>query len=61
MERGGKSTFKLEPEAVAWKLVHAIESTRPKRRYKVTVPTYLAAAGKRFLPSPLADWLVQRL
>lgn len=61
MERGGKSTFKLEPEAVAWKLVHAVESGRPKRRYKVTVPTYLAAAGKRLLPAPLADWLVQRL
>lgn len=60
-ERGGKSTFKLEPEAVAWKLVHAVESARPKRRYKVTVPTYLAAVGKRLLPPPLADWLVQRL
>lgn len=61
MEKGGKSTFKLEPEAVAFKLVHAVESPRPKRRYKVTVPTYLAAAGKRLLPAPLADWLVQRI
>lgn len=61
MEKGGKSTFKLEPEAVAFKLIHAVESPRPKRRYKVTVPTYLAAAGKRLLPAPLADWLVQRL
>jgi short-subunit dehydrogenase len=61
MERGGKSTFKLEPDAVAWKLVHAVESTRPKRRYLVTVPTYLAAAGRRLLPAPLADWLAQRI
>ena len=61
MEQGGKSTFKLEPEAVAWKLVHAVESPRPRRRYMVTVPTYMAAAGKRFLPAPLADWLVQRI
>lgn len=61
MEKGGKSTFKLEPEAVAWKLVHAVESRRPRRRYKVTVPTYVAAAGKRLLPAPLADWLVQRI
>ncbi len=61
METGGKSTFKLEPEAVAWKLVHAVESARPRRRYMVTVPTYMAAAGKRFLPAPLADWLVQRI
>lgn len=61
MEAGGKETFKLEPEAVAAKLVHAVESARPKRRYKVTVPTYLAAAGRRLLPAPVADWLVQRL
>ena len=61
MEKGGKSTFKLEPEAVAFKLVHAAESARPKRRYKVTVPTYLAAAGRRVLPASLADWLAQRI
>lgn len=61
MEQGGKSTFKLEPEAVAFKLVHAVESARPKRRYKVTIPTYLAAAGKRVLPASLADWLAQRI
>lgn len=61
MEKGGKSTFKLEPEAVAWKLVHAVESPRPKRRYMVTVPTYLAAVGKRVLPAPLGDWLAQRI
>jgi NAD(P)-dependent dehydrogenase (short-subunit alcohol dehydrogenase family) len=61
MEQGGKSTFKLEPEAVTFKLVHAVESTRPKRRYKVTIPTYLAAAGKRVLPASLADWLAQRI
>jgi NAD(P)-dependent dehydrogenase (short-subunit alcohol dehydrogenase family) len=61
MEQGGKSTFKLEPEAVAHKLVHAVESAKPKRRYKVTVPTYIAAAGKRLLPATVGDWLVQRL
>ena len=61
MEQGGKSTFKLEPEAVAFKLVHAVESARPKRRYKVTIPTYLAAASKRVLPASLADWLAQRI
>lgn len=61
METGGASTFKLEPEAVVAKLVHAVESPRPKRRYKVTIPTHLAALGKRVLPPPWADWLVQRL
>jgi short-subunit dehydrogenase len=61
MEQGGNSTFKLEPEAVAWKLVHALESPRPRRRYRITVPTHLAAAGKRLLPASLADWLAQRI
>jgi short-subunit dehydrogenase len=61
MEQGGKQTFKLEPEAVAWKLVHAVESARPKTRYMVTVPTYVAAVAKRVLPTSLADWIAQRL
>jgi short-subunit dehydrogenase len=61
MEQGGKQTFKLEPEAVAWKLVHAVESRRPKTRYRVTVPTHIAAVAKRVLPSPLADWIARRL
>jgi len=55
MEAGGKTTFKLPPEAVAAKLVHAVESPRPKARYYVTTPTYLAAALKRVLPTPLLD------
>jgi len=55
MEAGGKTTFKLEPEAVAGKLVHAVESARPKTRYFVTTPTYLAAILKRVLPTPLLD------
>ncbi len=43
MKQGGNDTFKLEPEAVAEKLVHAVESQRPKKRYFVTKPTYFAA------------------
>lgn len=61
MEKGGKSTFKLEPEAVAMKLVHAVESPRPRRRYYVTVPTYIAAYARRLLPPPMADWIVRRI
>jgi short-subunit dehydrogenase len=43
LEEGGDQTFKLGPEAVALKLAHALESRNPKRRYYVTVPTYVAA------------------
>lgn len=60
MERGGRQLFKLQPEAVAKKLVHAVESRRPKRRYYVTVPTYLAATLRRVMPTAAMDWLAAR-
>ena len=60
MERGGKQTFKLPPNAVACKLVHAIESQRPKRRYYVTTPTYLVAAMRRTMPTAVLDWFAAR-
>lgn len=55
MEKGGRQAFKLEPEAVAAKLVHAVESRRPKTRYYVTTPTYVAAYLRRLLPDRLMD------
>ena len=59
MEAGGTQRFKLQPEAVAGKLVHALESRHPKVRYYVTVPTYLAAIGRRVLPQVLSDGFVR--
>lgn len=61
MEAGGSSTFKLEPEAVAAKLVHAVESTRPKARYYVTTPTFIAAGLRRVLPTALLDRVLLRM
>jgi NAD(P)-dependent dehydrogenase (short-subunit alcohol dehydrogenase family) len=55
MERGGRAAFKLPPEAVAMRLVHAVESARPKPRYYVTTPTFVAAAMRRLLPTSLLD------
>ena len=60
MEHGGKKTFKLPAEAVARKLVHAVESSRPKRRYYVTVPTYYIAVIRRILPTALIDRIAKR-
>jgi NAD(P)-dependent dehydrogenase (short-subunit alcohol dehydrogenase family) len=60
MERGGKKAFKLQPEAVARKLVHAVESRAPKRRYYVTTPTYLVAGLRRIMPTAVMDWLAAR-
>jgi NAD(P)-dependent dehydrogenase (short-subunit alcohol dehydrogenase family) len=55
MEAGGKQTFKLEPEAVVARLIHSIESPRPKPRYFVTVPTFGADILRRALPTTLLD------
>jgi len=55
MEAGGQKTFKLPPEAVAAKLVHALEAKRPKARYYVTFPTYAVAVLRRLLPTRALD------
>jgi NAD(P)-dependent dehydrogenase (short-subunit alcohol dehydrogenase family) len=57
LERGGRQTFKLEPEAVVRKLIHAVESPRPKARYRVTLPAHLAWLAIRVLPDRLLDSL----
>jgi NAD(P)-dependent dehydrogenase (short-subunit alcohol dehydrogenase family) len=53
-KEGAAVPFTLPAKAVADKVVHAVESTRPKIRYYVTFPTYLFAFLKRLLP---ASWL----
>jgi NAD(P)-dependent dehydrogenase (short-subunit alcohol dehydrogenase family) len=60
MEDGGKQSFKLGPEAVAAKLVHALESGSPKPRYYVTLPTYAVALLRRLLPARALDALARR-
>ena len=57
---GGTNRFKLPPEAVAKKLLHALESRKPRRRYYVTVPTYVMAWARRLLPPPALDRLLHR-
>jgi short-subunit dehydrogenase len=54
---GGMSEdrFRLPPEAVGKKIVHALESAHPKIRYKVTVPAYLGDWAARFVPAGLID------
>ncbi|MCK2183819.1 SDR family oxidoreductase [Halomonas getboli] len=56
----GKGPFTLGPEAVVDKLVHALESKRPRPRYAVTVPTHLFAALKRVLSTRGMDRVLLR-
>ena len=58
---GPAAPFTLPPEAVISKLLHAIESPRPKIRYYVTFPTYLLATLKRLLPHPCLDWVLRKV
>lgn len=52
MERGGSSSpFKLGPEAVTAALIRALEAPRPRPRYRVTVPSHVAALLRRALPT----------
>jgi hypothetical protein len=53
--------FTLPPEAVVKSLVQALESSRPKLRYYVTLPTYLFAFLKRVLPARLLDRILSRI
>ena len=52
--------FELPASAVTAKLAHALESRRPRPRYYVTTPTYLAGLGKRLLSTRMSDRLLSR-
>lgn len=60
MKAGGQISFKLEPEAVTKRLIHAVESTRPRRHYYVTTPTLMAAVMRRLLPQFGIDYFARR-
>ena len=58
---GPAAPFTLPPHAVLEKVIHAIESPRPKARYYVTFPTYLFATLKRIMPHRALDWILLRV
>ena len=59
-ESTGPDTFELPAEAVTKKLIHAVESPRPKPRYYVTTPTYLMGFLRRILPTRMLDRVLDR-
>ena len=58
---GHAQPFTLPPEAVLKKLVHALESHRPKPRYYVTFPTYLFGYLRRLLSTRMLDKILLRI
>jgi NAD(P)-dependent dehydrogenase (short-subunit alcohol dehydrogenase family) len=59
-ETGKPDRFELPASAVTERLVHALESPRPRPRYYVTTPTWLMGTARRLLPTPALDWLISR-
>jgi len=52
--------FELPASAVSKKLIHALESKRPKPRYYVTTPTYVMGILRRILPTRAFDWVLNK-
>ena len=61
MGRGGATRFKLPPEAVVDKLVHALDSPRPRPTYRVTTPTLIFDIARRILPDGVLSRLAGRI
>jgi NAD(P)-dependent dehydrogenase (short-subunit alcohol dehydrogenase family) len=56
----GPDRFELPCSAVTAKLVHALESPRPRGRYYVTNATYIMGLARRILPTSALDWLIAK-
>ncbi len=53
--------FELPPAANTRRLVHALESRRPRARYRVTTATWLAEGMRRALPTRWRDAVLMRM
>jgi NAD(P)-dependent dehydrogenase (short-subunit alcohol dehydrogenase family) len=60
-KQGPAVPFTLPPEAVLGKVMHALESRRPRARYYVTFPTYLFGFLKRVLSDRMLDKLLNKV
>ena len=60
-KEGPAVPFTLPAEAVLKRVIHALESPRPKARYYVTFPTHLFGTLKRLLPTRVLDQILSRV
>ena len=61
IKEGPAVPFTLPAQAVVDKVIHALESNRPKPRYYVTFPTYLFGYLKRVLSTRVMDKILQKI
>lgn len=60
-KQGAAQPFTLPPQAILKRVIHALESRRPKARYPVTFPTYLFTVLKRVMPTPALDAILNKI
>jgi NAD(P)-dependent dehydrogenase (short-subunit alcohol dehydrogenase family) len=58
---GNDAPFIKGPEAVLEKVIHALESHRPRLRYPVTFPAHLFSWLRRLLPGRMLDAILVRV
>ena len=56
----GPDAFELPASACTKRLIHALESPRPRPRYYITKPTWIMGALRRILPTRALDWVISR-
>ncbi|NRF32563.1 SDR family oxidoreductase [Vibrio coralliilyticus] len=59
-KESSNNSFVLPADSCIAPLLHALESDKPKIRYRVTTPTKVFAVLKRLLPSRLLDGILRR-
>ncbi|OZB78230.1 MAG: short-chain dehydrogenase [Halothiobacillus sp. 13-55-115] len=57
---GPAAPFTLPASAVVEKVVHALEASKPRARYQVTVPAILFWWLRRLLPTSGMDWVLKK-
>ncbi len=60
-KKGPAAPGTLPPDAVLKRVIHALESSKPKARYPVTWPTYMFAVLKRLLTTRILDRFVRKI
>jgi len=58
--KGGATGRQWPASAVTAKLIHALESPRPRARYYVTAPTQAMNVLRRLLPARALDWVLSK-
>lgn len=61
LKKGAAVPFTLPASAITPKVIHALESGRPKARYYVTKPTYALAYLKRILSNKCLDKILLKI